>query len=65
MVVDVEARPVAGVLPTLLAHLDGSANLLEIAGDVEDSDHAEKKTNQYNSLVKNGLRIQDSRSKTT
>ena len=43
MVVDVEARPVAGVLPTLLAHLDGSANLLEIAGDVEDTDHAGKK----------------------
>ena len=42
MVVNVEARTVSGVLPGLLAHLDGGSDLLEVAGHVQDSDHAEK-----------------------
>ena len=42
VVVDVEARTVSGVLPGLLAHLDRSPDLLEVAGHVENPDHAEK-----------------------
>ena len=41
MVVDVEARTVAEVLPAFRRHLDARTNLLEIAGQVEDRDHGQ------------------------
>ena len=41
VVVGVKARPVSSVLPALLTHLDGSSDLFEVAGNVQDSDHAE------------------------
>ena len=42
VIVDVEAGPVASVLPTFRAQFDGGANLLEIAGNVQHSHHTRK-----------------------
>ena len=50
VVVDVEARPVARVLPRLLTQLDGRADLLEVAGDRQHADHAENYTEKNSEI---------------
>ncbi len=42
VVVDVEARPVPGIFPRLHTHLDRSPDFLEVACDVQNTDHAKK-----------------------
>ena len=41
MVVDVEGRPVASVLPSLFAQLDASADFAKVTGDVDHRHHGQ------------------------